>query len=378
MNSPQGAEFIIVGAGLAGAAVAYQLRQGGIEDILVLEQEPGPAQHGSAQNAGMIRQHASNPFTAALARRGAGLHRDLQAQLPEAPPFLQTNSILVGGTGPELAAGYRAGTTERLDSGTFVEQLGLNLPQSARALVCLGDGRRDAPALCHALLEASGAQVLTNSQVRGFEPTGNDGQKVSLENGRELRSERLVICAGAWSRELLDLPLQPFRRHLFLLADQRLPVDAPWVWDLDGELYFRAHEEGLLLSACDELPDHPQRGQQPHCDDGASDALQQLLEARWPQLLGPRLIRTWAGLRVLSPDDGFVLGPDPRLAGLAWCTGLGGHGLTCALSASALALRPWLGHEVDLGRDPGGPEAPQLQAAHGVERLPFWKETWDA
>jgi glycine/D-amino acid oxidase-like deaminating enzyme len=42
--------------------------------------------------------------------------------------------------------------------------------------------------------------------------------------------------------------------------------------------------------------------------------------------------RAWAGLRTFAPDRRFVIGPDPRLRGFAWCAGLGGHGVTTAVA----------------------------------------------
>ena len=372
------ADFVIVGAGLAGAAIADQLAQAGHQDLLVVEQEPEAAWHGSAQNAGMLRQHASNPFTAALARRGLQLHRQLEDRIPSAPRFHPTDSILVGGEGPELAAGYRAQVTERLPRDAFEQLTGMDLPPQSRALYCRGDGLRDAKQLCHRLLEASGASLLTKSRVAQLDTWKGRVRGLRLEDGQRIETERVVICGGAWSRELLDLPLQAFKRHLFILAQREDLSEMPWVWDLDGELYFRRHEDGLLVSACDEIPAQPQRGHQPSCQPEGLARLHRALHERWPRFAAPRLLRSWAGLRVLSPDDAFILGPDPRLSGLAWCTGLGGHGLTCALSAAALALRPWLGDGVRVGEDPQGPELHHLQRAHGLERLPFTKEIWDA
>ena len=38
----------------------------------------------------------------------------------------------------------------------------------------------------------------------------------------------------------------------------------------------------------------------------------------------------WAGHRTFTPDSRFLLGPDPRLPGVNWAAGLGGHGVTAA------------------------------------------------
>tara|TARA_B100000674_G_scaffold494879_2_gene520612 strand:+ start:493 stop:1629 length:1137 start_codon:yes stop_codon:yes gene_type:complete len=378
VSNERSAEFVIIGAGLAGAAIADRLAQAGHRDLLIIEQEDQPAQHGSGQNAGMLRQHASNPYTSALARRGLDLHRTLHQRVENITPFHPTGSLLVGGSGPELSAGYRAGTTQRINEDIFRRKTKLNLPNGARALFCAGDGLRDAQSLCHQLINGSGATLQFSCRVEGIETSNGQVSGVKLEHGQRVRTDHVIVCGGAWSREFLDLPLQAFRRHLYLFDVDNQRPDMPWTWDLDGELYFRGHDAGLLVSACDETPDQATRGNQPGEDAEVLSMLHRCLEERWPQLKSSRLMKSWAGLRVLSPDDAFILGPDPRLDGLAWCTGLGGHGLTCALSAAALALRPWLGDGTGLGEDPRGPDLDTLQQAHGIDRLPFLKEIWDA
>jgi D-arginine dehydrogenase len=60
--------------------------------------------------------------------------------------------------------------------------------------------------------------------------------------------------------------------------------------------------------------------------------------ARWlPTLTSAGIARAWAGMRTFAPDEHFVIGKDPRLQGLYWVAGLGGHGITCAPVVGALA-----------------------------------------
>ena len=46
-------QFVIIGAGFAGAATAYHLTRRGLTDIVVLEQESIPGFHSSGRNAAM-------------------------------------------------------------------------------------------------------------------------------------------------------------------------------------------------------------------------------------------------------------------------------------------------------------------------------------
>jgi D-arginine dehydrogenase len=124
------------------------------------------------------------------------------------------------------------------------------------------------------------------------------------------------------------------------------------VWDLSHALYFRPEPPGLLLSACDETEQAPG----PAATDAAvSEALANKLERYVPRLADLSIARSWAGLRTLSPDGGFVVGRDPILPGFVWCAGLGGHGVTVGPAVGRLAA------EAALGR----PSSP----AHSPERF---------
>ena len=64
-------EFVIVGAGLAGATTAWHLARRGVTDVVLLEQEATPGVHSSGRNACFIREHAGRDLLAGAApRRG--------------------------------------------------------------------------------------------------------------------------------------------------------------------------------------------------------------------------------------------------------------------------------------------------------------------
>ena len=64
-------QCVIVGAGMAGAATAFQLTRRGLHDIVILEQEALVGYHASGRSAAMIRQVVPDPAISALARESA-------------------------------------------------------------------------------------------------------------------------------------------------------------------------------------------------------------------------------------------------------------------------------------------------------------------
>ena len=89
-------EFVIVGAGFAGAATAYHLTRRGVRDVLLIEQESIPGFHSSGRNAAMMRQCVPDPDLATLTRDGATFLRHLPDDWPEPVQFKQNGSLLLG------------------------------------------------------------------------------------------------------------------------------------------------------------------------------------------------------------------------------------------------------------------------------------------
>jgi D-arginine dehydrogenase len=163
----------------------------------------------------------------------------------------------------------------------------------------------------------------------------DDGRVRGVETSEGTLASRLVVdAAGPWAEALgteaggTALGLRPCRRHL-LVTGPHPSVDAwqPVVWHLDDPWYLRPETGGLLVSPCDEdeLPPGDVR-EDPAVLERGIERLVRLV----PALADHRVVHSWAGLRTLSPDGACVVGPDPRLPGLFWVAGLGGHGMSAA------------------------------------------------
>jgi glycine/D-amino acid oxidase-like deaminating enzyme len=156
-----------------------------------------------------------------------------------------------------------------------------------------------------------------------------------------MEASKVVVANGAWasvsgSFSGYTLPFTPYRRHL--LVTEPLPqVNPRWpvLWVVGEDYYFRPESGGLLMSACDTVKVAPEQGE---ITDHAELERIAAKAARWlPTLTNAGIARAWAGMRTFAPDDHFVIGKDPRLQGLYWVAGLGGHGITCAPVVGTLA-----------------------------------------
>jgi glycine/D-amino acid oxidase-like deaminating enzyme len=350
-------ECIVIGAGFAGAATAYHLTRLGLTDILLLERETIPGFHSSGRNAAMIRQCVPDPALAQLTRDGAVFLRNLPSDWPVPVQFKQNGSLLLGsGKGWEK---LKHDTEIGLSLGVAVT---LWTPEQAKSHVpVLRDAEFDGAAWCasdgiidiHALLSgylkaatAKGMRVRYGGAVQAIRPMGV-GELEVVSNGESIKTKVLVNASGAWANTVarlagaIELPLHPCRRHLFVSPPLDW-VDASWpfVWDVSHDIYFRPEGEGLLLCACDqqELPPGD-----PPADETVRELLAEKIQNYIPGLSHVSISRGWAGFRTLSADGRFVIGWDPKVKGLFWVAGLGGHGVTTSSAVGTLAAKLILG-----------------------------------
>jgi D-arginine dehydrogenase len=347
------ASIVVVGGGLAGASVAYHLARRGARRLVVLEKEPACGTHASGRNAAMIRQVVAEEPVGALATEGAGFFRQPPADWPVPFVFEQSGSVLLGAGAAWTslqrwaeAARARGAPAEPRPPDVLRRWIPfLEGADFEGGIVCPTDGVVNLAALLEGYVEGvrrAGGTVMTAAPVTAVETRGGRVAAVVTPAGR-IEADVVVDAAGAWALEVARLagattpPLRPCRRHLFATG----PVPAadrrwPFVWDVTHELYFRPDAGGLLMSACDEVEWGPGDAQ---VDPAAQRLLEEKVARHAPCLAGVPVVSGKAGLRTLTPDGRFVVGPDPQVAGFFWLAGLGGHGVTTSFAVGALAAR---------------------------------------
>jgi D-arginine dehydrogenase len=350
-------DFVIVGAGLAGAATAYHLTRQGAADVLLVEREAIPGFHSSGRNAAMIRQCVPDVALARLARDGAAFLHSLPEDWPVPVQFKQNGSLLLGSNagweklkrdaeaGRQLGIGVELWTPEQAKHHVPV----LVDAEFDGAIWCATDGVVDVHALLSGYLKAAtakGARVRYGTAVGAIRSTR--GRSLEVTVGDEAIGAKAVINAcGAWANVIAEmagaaaLPLHPCRRHLFVSPPLDW-IDSAWpfIWDVSHDIYFRPEGEGLLLCACDqtELPPGD-----PPVDLSVQELLAEKIQRYFPGLSNVSISKRWAGFRTLTPDGRFVIGWDPAIEGLFWVAGLGGHGVTTSSAVGALAADILLG-----------------------------------
>jgi len=167
-------------------------------------------------------------------------------------------------------------------------------------------------------------------EVSGFIRHGDRVGGVTTAAGT-FEAPAVVIATGAWSGVVgklagVDIPVRPHRRHKFMTAPfpaDRIPAATPFVIDPHRNFSLRREGVGLLLG-------HGRRDE----PDGFSTEIDRSLEPgvveraihRAPALADARLMRAYAGLYEMTPDQTGIVSAVPGVAGLHVIAGFSGHG----------------------------------------------------
>ncbi|WP_433306765.1 NAD(P)/FAD-dependent oxidoreductase [Actinoplanes sp. CA-030573] len=335
------ADVAVVGAGMAGVSVAYELAAG--HTVLLLERESQPAYHTTGRSAAMFLESYGSPDVRRLtAESRAVLERTGTLQAPRpmlwvAPPAQMPRLEAMAAAQPALARVTAAEHYSALRPGWCAGAL---LETGAREIDVLGLHQ-------HYLGGARrrGAEVRTNAVVSAGK---FDGERWELATSAgPVTATSVVNAAGAWADEVavaLGVPpvgLRPLRRTAAVARCEGVDRAWPIVADVGETFYFRPEGAGVLVSPADETPSEP-------CDARPAEldvalAIDRVNEAT---TLGLRSVQTaWAGLRTFAPDREPVVGADPAAPRLFWLAGQGGFGIQAAPALGRLAAATVTGSE---------------------------------
>jgi D-arginine dehydrogenase len=363
-------DYIVVGAGMAGASVAANLASHG--RVAVLEAEEHAGYHTTGRSAALFSEIYGNRIIRALSRASRAFFFEPPREF--APTALVSpRSALHFVSDERLAALDAFRADEDVRSGTVA----LTAAQ-ARELVPVfragylggaalepGSADIEVDVLHQGFLRqarGAGAQIHLNCAATRIQQT--DGQwTVTTANG-SFSAPVLVNAAGAWGDRLAAMAnvapvgLLPMRRTAILidtpdnLASQAWPVAI----DIDGQFYFKPDAGLLLLSPADEHLSEP-------CDAQPEELDVAIAIDRFEQATGATIKRVkhqWAGLRVFSPDRTPVVGFDSSAKGFFWLVGQGGYGIQTAPALGRLAAALAQGQQVPADLVAAGVEAAPL------------------
>lgn len=356
-------DVVIVGAGIAGASLAYFLAKRGRGDVLLLEREAHLAVHSTGRSAASLARYDSHPTLLDLKLLAAPFFEEPPADFSESP-VLKRSGVM------QLFSDEGWAAFERKSAGLAAKGLRFEklTPSGARervsaleggfagALFVPDDGRLDVHEILASYLRharAAGAQLRLGAEVADFTSTAGRLTGVRLRDGDEIDADLIVDAAGGWAGEVArragasDISIVPHRRTLFTFA---APAGLDFQhWPLTASdphsIYFTPEAGELMLSPMDEEPIAP-------CDPTPVDAVMAAAIERFrelaPSLVPQAIRRRWSGLRSFSPDRAHVVGEDPQRPGFFWLAGQGGCGIETSPAVGRIAADLIVGGKTEI------------------------------
>jgi D-arginine dehydrogenase len=341
-------DFLVIGAGIAGASAAYELAACG--RVLVLERESQPGYHTTGRSAALFTETYGNATMRALTRASKSFLTSPPAGFASVPLLAPRGTLLVARADQRAAlertfaeCSALVGNLE-LWTGAQVRE---RVPVFTEAQVDGGLWETDAMDIdVHALhqgflrgLRARGGEVVCNAEVIALE---REGATWRVETRIERYAAPVVVnAAGAWADEIgrraaaEPIGLVPKRRTAITFDAPRGASIERWpaVIDVDEQWYFKPDAGRILASPADETPSAPCDAQPDEYDIAV--LIDRITTAT--TLAVARIHAKWAGLRSFVADKTVVAGFDPRQRGFFWLAGQGGYGIQTAPAAGRVA-----------------------------------------
>ena len=340
-------DIAIIGAGIAGAALAAEVAPHA--SVLILEAEEAAGYHATGRSAAFWEETYGGPGVQPLTAASRSLL--------DAGGFLQPLGSLH--IGREEERGQIDAMLEQF-AGTGVDLSLVDPRDRIRGLrpewslaiwepTCAYIDVAALHAAALARAKKAGATLVLDAALTAARRDGGSWQ-LETEAGR-FAAKILVNAAGAWVDQVASIAgvapigIRPLRRALVQLrVDPPVPDDAPHVAHIGGDFYFKPESGGRLwLSPHDEVPSEPGDVQPEEIDIAiAIDRLEHVVDWKIE-----RVERSWAGLRSFAPDRLPVYGFDNAVPDFFWCAGQGGFGIQTAPAASLVAASLLLGTAPD-------------------------------
>ncbi len=354
------ADAVIIGGGIVGCAAAYYLSSQGIRPLLL--DRGGIGAEASGANPGVVGAAIGVPGrTIAHARKGMELLiRDAQA-LGRPVELVRDGWLMLACADSERAAVEEFAATHAAD-GVDVR---LVSGDEARTIEpALGPGVLEAayapeegfvnPLLLTAAYAAAarqnGAEILAQAEVSRLEVSRGAVTGV-IARGEQISAPVVVLAAGAWSAALLaplglTLPVSPGRGQMLVTASlppitSRVlfsPGLVAVVQDLRGHVLIGSSVEDVGFDRSVTLETLAEFGR--------------IATAIVPALRQAPVIRTWAGLRPMTPDGLPIVDRASGISGLFLAVGHSRAGVTYAPVTGWLLAQLVLRGTTELPLDP--------------------------
>lgn len=352
-----GADFLVIGAGIAGASVGFFLAPHG--RVVLLEREPQPGYHSTGRSAALFMESYGTPQVRALTLASRAFFESPPGGFAEHPLLSPRGAMMVASRGQEAPLQEHWEVLRALSPrGRLIdarEALGITPVLRADQVIGAVHEPDAADMDVHAIhqgflrgIRQHGGRVVGDAELLALERRG--GQWHARTRAGDFTAPVVLNASGAWADTVAGLAgvapigLEPRRRSAFVFAPPAGVDSSRWplTGGIDEDWYFKPDAGMLLGSPANVDPVEPHDVQPEELDIAlAIDRIQ-----RMTTLTIRRPARTWAGLRSFVADGDLVGGWDPQAEGFFWVAAQGGYGIQTSPAMGEACAALVLGREL--------------------------------
>lgn len=335
-------EAIVIGGGVMGTSILYNLVSRGVASPVLLERETlGSGSTG--RSSGAIRTHYSTEVNARLAWESLKIFRDFDEAIGGEVGWTKTGYMVfapedsLDGFKQNIAMQQKVGIATRIVSREEAMDIAPSFHYGETESFAWepesGHGDPSGTAMAYAARARDmGAKVVLESPALDIEIANGRVVAVLTEKAR-YETPIAVVATGPWSSKFLsrhgiDLPLMPTRHEVFLIRRpmEKVPFH-PGGGDLSNLIYFRPEGADLTLVGNGNREEEADPdAYNPRVSMDFVEEVWTRLANRIPYIADGEFFTGYAGLYTTTPDLHPVMDRVEGIEGLYICTGFSGHG----------------------------------------------------
>ena len=358
------ADVVIIGGGINGCALAYELSKRG-KKVVVVEKKHIAAGATGRCGAG-VRQQWSTKENALLAKKSVEIFEQLNEELDADIDFRQGGYLIAIHDEEDMkqakknvemqrSIGLPVRIIDREEIKEIVPILDPDGMEAIGATFCPTDGHADPFKTAYAYAMAAmkrGAKFYRFTEAKKIK-TRNGGIESVVTDRGEIKTNIVVNAAGAWSRQVakmagLEIPNKPVRKEALVTEPIKRIFDAMVISFKHG-IYFSQMSHGQVLGG---IPSPEEKvGYYTEPTFSFLQHMAYMLGKYAPILKQVNIMRQWTGFYDVTPDALPILGEDACLEGFIHCHGFSGHGFMIAPMVAKLLAQLITGEKLDLPID---------------------------